>query len=373
MSPLTVGVIKEAAPGERRVALIPDSVAKLSAAGLHVLVEHRAGAGAWFADEAYAAAGAESVSAAEVYERADVVVALARPRIELLHSGQVAVGMLAPQADPGYVRDLAAAGVTAVSLDALPRTLSAAQAMDALTSQANVAGYKAALVAADTYERFFPLLVTAAGTARPARVLVLGAGVAGLQAIGTARRLGAIVSAYDVRPAAREDIASVGAAFLELDLVADAAGEGGYARELTADRQRAEQDRLAGRIAEHDVVITTARVPGRPPPVLVTETALKRMRPGSVVVDLAAGDLGGNVEGSRPGETVVTGGGVTVIGADNLPATMPAAASAAYSHNICALLLHLTRDGELALDLDDPVQAAVVTLPEAPDGRGGTS
>jgi H+-translocating NAD(P) transhydrogenase subunit alpha len=247
-----------------------------------------------------------------------------------------------------------------VSLDLIPRTLPRAQPMDALSSQANIAGYKAAVLAAAEFGRFFPLLITAAGTARPARVLVLGTGVAGLQAIGTARRLGAVVSAYDVRPATRGEVESLGATFVELTAVGPAAGDGGYARALTDDERQAQQDELAGHIARHDVVITTAQVPGRRPPVLVTADALKTMAAGSVVVDMGASDLGGNVEGSRPDETVTTENGVTVIGAGHLPSTMPAAASAMYARNVSALLLYLIKDGKLALDLSDDLQAGVV-------------
>jgi NAD(P) transhydrogenase subunit alpha len=229
-----------------------------------------------------------------------------------------------------------------------------------------VAGYKAVLVAAVEFGRFFPLLITAAGTARPARVLVLGAGVAGLQAIGTARRLGAVVSGYDVRPSSKDEVTSLGATFVELTSVGSAAGEGGYARELTADERQAQQEELTGHIARQDVVITTAQVPGRKPPLLVTEDAVKAMAPGSVIVDMAASPFGGNVTGSVPGETSVTGNGVTIVGAENLAATVPTAASNAYSRNISALLLHLTSGGVLAIDTSDQIQAGVVI---AHDGR----
>ncbi|PWU54877.1 NAD(P) transhydrogenase subunit alpha [Micromonospora globispora] len=360
MNPLTVGVRREDEPGERRVALTPDGVGRLVAAGMTVVVESDAGTAAWFDNNSYAEAGAELVTTGELYDRADVVLSIGLVPPERLRAGQAVVGMFAPLRQPGYAADLAARGVTMVSVDGVPRTLSRAQTMDALTSQANIAGYKAVLVAANAYERFFPLLITAAGTARPAEVLVLGAGVAGLQAIGTARRLGAVVRAYDVRPAARGEVESLGAAFVELASVADARGEGGYARALAEDEQQAQQRELAEQVARHDVVITTAQVPGRRPPLLVTADAVKAMKPGSVVVDLAASPLGGNVAGSEPGRTVVTGNGVTVIGADNLPATMPTAASAAYSRNITALLLHLVRDGALAVDTGDEIQAGVV-------------
>ncbi len=360
---MKAAVVKETAPGERRVALVPDAIARLRPAGIDVLVESGAGEGAWLADAVYADAGAAIVSSAELYRTADVILTVAKPSAAMagqLKPGQAIVGMLAPLTDPDLAAVLAAQGVTAISLDGLPRTLSRTQPMDALSSQSNVAGYKAALVAATAFGRFFPMLITAAGTARPAKVLVLGAGVAGLQAIGTARRLGAVVSGYDVRPSSKTEVESLGATFIELTSVGSAAGEGGYARELTAEERQAQQDELAGHIARHDVVITTAQVPGRRPPRLVTEDAVKAMTPGSVIVDMGASVLGGNVAGSRPGETVVTGNGITIIGADNLPATVPAAASAAYSRNISALLLHLTKDGALAIDTGDEIQAGVV-------------
>jgi NAD(P) transhydrogenase subunit alpha len=252
------------------------------------------------------------------------------------------------------------ARVTAVSLDLIPRTLSRAQPMDALTSQASVAGYKAVLVAADAYGGYLPMMMTAAGTVKPATVLVLGAGVAGLQAIGTARRLGAVVTGYDVRPETRQEVASLGARFLDLGTAVEAAGAGGYARELTAAERDAQQRALDERIAGFDIVITTAAVPGRRPPVLVTEEALKGMRPGSVVVDLASGPLGGNVALSRPDTTVETATGVTVIGAGGLPAQMPIAASTAYARNIAATLVQFVRDGALAIDTSDELQAAIV-------------
>ncbi|HEY2549978.1 MAG TPA: NAD(P) transhydrogenase subunit alpha, partial [Streptosporangiaceae bacterium] len=242
----------------------------------------------------------------------------------------------------------------------IPRTLPRAQPMDALSSQANIAGYKAAVLGAAEFGRFFPLLITAAGTARPAKVLVLGAGVAGLQAIGTAKRLGAVVTGYDVRPATKTEVESLGAAFLELTAVGAAAGEGGYARALTDAEREAQQEELSGHIARHDVVITTAQVPGRRPPLLVTADALKSMAAGSIVVDMGASELGGNVEGSVPAETVITENGISIIGAANLPATMPAAASAMYARNISSLLLYLIKDGALTLDLTDDLQAGVV-------------
>jgi NAD(P) transhydrogenase subunit alpha len=360
---MKVAVVKETAPGERRVALVPEAVGRLRAAGIEVMVESGAGDGAWFGDSAYAEAGATVASRDELLAQAALVVTVTRPdeaTTAALRSGQAVLGMLNPLAAPEYAAALAARGVTVISLDGLPRTLPKAQAMDALTSQANVAGYKAVLVAAAAFGRFFPLLITAAGTARPAKVLVLGTGVAGLQAIGTARRLGAVVSAYDVRPQTKTEVESLGATFIELTSVGPAAGEGGYARALTAEEQQAQQAELTGHIARQDVVITTAQVPGRKPPVLLTADAVKAMAAGSVVVDMAAGPLGGNVEGSAPDETRVTENGVTVIGAGNLAATVPTAASSAFSRNVSALLAHLVKDGSLAIDPSDDIQAGVV-------------
>jgi H+-translocating NAD(P) transhydrogenase subunit alpha len=379
-----VAVIKEAWPTERRVALVPETVAKLRGAGLEVLVEAGAGMRSWLADEAYAEAGATIMAAGELAATADALLMVGPPdqaRLATLRPGQLVLGLLAPLTSPGLVAALAAGGVTAASLDLLPRTLPRAQPMDALSSQANIAGYKAAVLAAAEFGRFFPLLITAAGTARPAKVLVLGAGVAGLQAIGTARRLGAVVSGYDVRPATKTEVESLGATFLDLSAVGPAAGQGGYARELSQDERQAQQDELAGHIARHDVIITTAQVPGRRPPELVSADALKMMQAGSVVVDMGASDLGGNVAGSRPDATVVTENGVTVIGAGHLPSTMPAAASAMYARNISSLLLYLVKDGELALDLSDDLQAGVVITRDgsvihpalAPAANGGAA
>jgi NAD(P) transhydrogenase subunit alpha len=358
-----VAVIKEAAPWERRVALVPEGVAKLCGAGLEVLTEAGAGDRSWLADEAYAEAGATVLARDELLAAADALLMVGPPDAGVtaaLRAGQLVIGLLAPLTSPDLVATAVKAGVTAVSLDLLPRTLPRAQPMDALSSQASIAGYKAAVLAAGEFGRFFPLLITAAGTARPAKVLVLGAGVAGLQAIGTARRLGAVVTGYDVRPAAKAEVESLGATFLELTSVGPAAGEGGYARELTGEERQAQQDELAGHIGRHDVVISTAQVPGRRPPELVSADALKTMAAGSVVVDMGASDLGGNVAGSVPDQTIVTENGVTVIGAGRLPSSMPAAASAMYSRNISSLLLYLVKDGELALDLSDDLQAGVV-------------
>jgi NAD(P) transhydrogenase subunit alpha len=360
---MKVAVLRETAPGERRVSLVPEAVTKLRAADLEVLVESGAGGGAWLSDDAFTEAGASIATRGEIQQTADAIVLVGRPDDDAIagfRQGQAVLGMLAPLGDPSFARRLAEAGVTSVSLDLIPRTLPRAQQMDALSSQANIAGYKAAVLAADTFGRFFPLLITAAGTARPAKVLVLGTGVAGLQAIGTARRLGAVVSAYDVRPETKTEAESLGATFIELTSVGSASGEGGYARALTEEERQAQQDELAGHIARHDVVITTAQVPGRRPPLLITGHALKAMAPGSVIVDMGASALGGNVAGSQAGETVVTENGVTIVGAANLASTMPAAASAMYARNMSSLLLYLVKDGALAVDLSDDLQRGVV-------------
>ncbi len=361
--PMKVGVAKETAAGERRVALVPEALGKLTAAGLEVLVEAGAGDGAMIPDQAFRDAGATVVATDELCAQSDVILRVQKPagaEIARLRSGQALVGLLSPLLDPALMQTLAEAGVTAISLDAIPRTLSRAQTMDALSSQANVGGYKAVLVAANAYGRYFPLLTTAAGTAKPANVLILGIGVAGLQAIGTARRLGAVVAAYDVRPETAEQAESLGAKFVRLRTAIDATGSGGYARALTPEEQAAQQAELNEVIGNQDVVITTAQVPGRKPPVLVTAAAVANMRPGSVIVDMAASALGGNCELSRPGETVVTANGVTVISPENLPASMPASSSQFYARNISALLLGMVKGGALALDFDDEVTRATV-------------
>ena len=360
---MKVGVARETASGERRVALVPESLGKLTSAGLEVLVETGAGDGSLIPDRAFADAGATVVPTADLYAEADVVLRVQKPSAEdaaRLRSGQAVVGLLQPLLDPGLMDQLAKAGVIAISLDAIPRTLSRAQTMDALSSQANVGGYKAVLLAATAYGRYFPLLTTAAGTAKPANVLILGIGVAGLQAIGTARRLGAVVKAYDVRPETKEQAESLGAQFVTLKTAIDATGAGGYARALTPEEQAAQQAELNGVIASMDVVITTAQVPGRKPPVLVTAEAVGGMKPGSVIVDMAAGPLGGNCELSQAGQTVVTDDAVTILAPDNLPASMPAGASQFYARNISSLLLGMIKDGALHLDFSDEVTAATV-------------
>jgi NAD(P) transhydrogenase subunit alpha len=360
---MKVGVAREITPGERRVALVPETVEKLRGAKLTVLVEHGAGIAASFPDHSYSEAGARVVTRATLYSECDVILRIHRPaaaEVRMMHRNQVVIGLLAPLLDPHGMAGMARHHVTAISLDAIPRTLSRAQSMDALSSQANIAGYKAALIAADSYGRFFPLLTTAAGTARPANVLVLGVGVAGLQAIAVARRLGAAVKAYDVRPATREQVESLGAQFVTLKSVPDATGQGGYARALTAKERAAQQTELNEIIAAHDIVITTAQVPGQKPPVLVTKTAVAGMRVGSVIVDMAASELGGNCELSRPGKVVTTPNGVEIHAPENVPSLMAPGASVFYSRNIANLLLNFVDNGKLNIDFADEVTAATV-------------
>lgn len=364
---MKIGVVKERAPNERRVALVPDALKPLIAAGAELLVERGAGDAAALPDALYTAAGAQVVDRAALYKDADVILRVQKPDgedVRSLRKGQTVIGLLQPLLDPKLMTTLADAGVVAISLDAIPRQLSRAQSMDVLSSQANVGGYRAVLIAAEAYGRYFPLLTTAAGTARPANVLVLGIGVAGLQAIATARRLGAIVKAYDVRSETKEQAESLGAQFIVLKSVADATGTGGYARELTADERTAQQQELNGHIGAMDVVITTAQVPGRRPPLLVTADAVKGMKAGSVIVDMAASALGGNVELSKPDETVVTDNGVTILAPTNLPATMPAGASQFYARNIASFLLHFLKDGNLNIDLSDEITGATVITHE---------
>jgi H+-translocating NAD(P) transhydrogenase subunit alpha len=349
-----VAVPNETGAGERRVALVPDSVGRLTAAGFSIAVEQGAGAAAGFADAEYAAAGAEVVAPDELLAHGEAIVRVGPPaadEVVTLAPGTVVIGFLNPLSDPAGIARLAERGVVAFAMESIPR-ITRAQSMDALSSQSTVAGYKAVVLAADRSPRLFPLLMTAAGTVAPAKVLVLGAGVAGLQAIATARRLGAVVSGFDVRPVVREQVESLGATFLDLGITG-AETEGGYAAELTADEQARQQAALEERIPDFDVVVTTALVPGRPAPKLIPAAAAERMRRGSVIVDLAA-ETGGNCELTEPG-TEVERHGVTVVGFTDLAARLPYHASQLYSRNVSALLLHLAPGGELALDFDDEI------------------
>jgi NAD(P) transhydrogenase subunit alpha len=382
---VTIAVPAETAEAERRVALVPEVVGRLTGAGAAVLVQSGAGSSARYSDNDYAAAGARVLpDASSLFSAADVVVKVAPPSIAeagQLGTGSTYLGFLPPGA-ADVLQALAARKVTAFSMDRLPR-ISRAQSMDALSSQALVSGYQATLIAAERLPRFFPMFMTAAGTVPPAKVLVLGAGVAGLQAIATARRLGAVVEAYDVRAAAAEEVKSLGAQFVELELETQE-GAGGYAKEQGEDFLRKQRDLIGKHVEASDVVITTAAIPGRAAPVLVTTDMVERMRAGSVVVDLAA-ESGGNVESSRPGEDVPVGG-ATVIGARNMPSLMPVHASNLYARNITNLLLLLIKDGNLAPDWTDeivtgccllrdgaPYENPAETLVMNPGASGGTT
>ena len=359
---MKVAVPKELTHDERRVALVPDTATKLGAARLEVAVQAGAGAGAFIPDEAYQQAGARVVThAADLVRDAEAVLKVQAPmpsEVELLPKDAVLISFLQPATQGDVVKALARRGVTAFSLELLPR-ISRAQSMDALSSQASAAGYKAVLIAAERLGKFFPMMMTAAGTVAPSRVLVMGAGVAGLQAIATARRLGAVVSAYDVRPAVKEEVQSLGATFIELPLETQE-GEGGYAREQSEEFLRKQRQLLGEHIARSDVVITTAAVPGRRAPLLVTGEMVQGMRPGSIIVDLAA-ETGGNVELTRPGEEVDVDG-VTIVGTRNIPSTMPLTTSQLFARNVANLLLHLVKDGAINLDFSDEItKGACVT------------
>ena len=360
---MVVGVITETLPGERRVALVPAVLPQVAKAGISVLVQSGAGAAAGFPDADFVKQGAELVATAEdVVARADVLlrVRLSPPDslpgqrdLALVRSGQVLIAFLDPLNQPAIARALAAKGVTALSMELMPR-ITRAQSMDALSSMATIAGYKAVLLAANTLPRMFPMLTTAAGTVKPARVFVIGAGVAGLQAISTARRLGAPVEAYDVRPASKEQVQSVGAKFVELPLeAADAEDKGGYAKAQDESFYTRQREVMARVVAASDVVITTAAIPGKRSPVLVTGDMVKAMAPGSVIVDLAA-ERGGNCDLTRADEEIVAHG-VTIFGPTNLPATVPYHASQMYAKNITTFLTHLVKDGQLVLSADDEI------------------
>ncbi len=358
--PVTVGVLRESAANESRVAIVPEVAAKLKALGARVLVERGAGTAAHFTDSAYA--DAELTDAATILASADVLLCVQPPSVErvaALKAGAVVVGFMQPYARHDLVRALKSRRITSFSMELVPR-ISRAQSMDALSSQASVAGYKAVLIAANTLEKFLPMLTTAAGTIRPASVLVIGAGVAGLQAIATAKRLGAVVEAYDVRSATKDQVKSLGAKFIETGVSAE--GAGGYARELTPEERLKQQEVLDARIAASDAVISTASVPGRAAPRIISRAAVERMKAGSVIVDIAA-EQGGNCELTRAGETVVHGG-VKILGPVNLPASLPYHASEMYSRNLFNLLKPALTKGELAVDWKDEVFSGAVLTHE---------
>ena len=360
---MRIAVPRETMPGENRVALVPETVAKLVKSGIEVAVEAGAGAGATFTDEAYRQAGATIISGArELYAGADVVLKVREPvasdtlgahEADLIREGATVIAFLGRDAQSEAARKMAARGITAFSMEMIPR-ISRAQKMDALSSMSTVAGYKAVLMGAASLGKFFPLLMTAAGTIAPARVFVLGAGVAGLQAIATARRLGAVVEAFDVRPAVRDEVQSLGATFVGHELLDEAAvAAGGYAKEMTSEQQAKQRQLVADRLKQSDVVVSTAMVPGRKAPILIPESTVREMRSGSVIVDLAA-EMGGNCELTEPGRDVVRHG-VTILGPVNLAATVPVHASQMYSRNISTLLTHLVKDKALHLDFEDEI------------------
>ncbi|HEY6608042.1 MAG TPA: Re/Si-specific NAD(P)(+) transhydrogenase subunit alpha [Candidatus Limnocylindria bacterium] len=364
---MKIGVPRETAEGETRVALTPQIAGQLVADGLEVLVQSGAGDASSNLDDAYREAGARIVpDAAQLYSEADMVLRVGRPsdeEVEMLREGTVLIGTLGTLARPEVAERLANRGVTAISMDAIPR-ITRAQSMDTLSSQATVGGYKAVLLAAERLPKFFPLLTTAAGTIRPARGIVMGAGVAGLMAIGTARRLGAVVEATDVRPVVKEQVQSLGGTFIEVEMTDEekAAAEtaGGYATEMSDDYKRRQAELIAERVKEADFIITTALIPGRPAPKLVTDAMVASMKPGSVIIDMAA-EMGGNVEGTEPNREVVRHG-VTIIGITNLPATMPGSATQMYAKNLQTLIKHLIPESDLVLDFDDEItKGATIT------------
>lgn len=358
---MKIAVVKEIEVGERRVALVPDVVARLVKQGLEVWVEAGAGEGAFFTDAAYEAAGATIIhDSTALWQQADVMLKVSPPgqredgqhEGDLLRSGATLISFLNPLGKPALAQRLADRKITAFSMELVPRT-SRAQTMDALSSQASLAGYKAMLIGAAALPKFFPMLTTAAGTIAPAKVFVIGAGVAGLQAIATGRRLGAVVEAFDIRPAVKEEVQSLGAKFVEVKLEEETVAAGGYAREISDTSKQRTQDAIAEHVRQSDVVVTTAQVPGRRAPLLVTDEMIAQMRPGSVIVDLAA-EQGGNCAGTDPGRDVVVHG-VTIIGPLNLPSSLPVNASQMYAKNVNALLQHLLKDGALQLNFDDDI------------------
>ncbi|WP_018143738.1 NAD(P) transhydrogenase subunit alpha [Alloscardovia criceti] len=368
---LTYGVISERSENEKRTALTPDIVTRLKRSGVATLIESQAGEDAFFSDDDYVKAGATVTTRDEVLSRAQALGFVGRPSaevVEALTPGTWVFGALNSFTDNDYVGTLTRGQLTAVAMERLPRQLSSAQSMDEMTSQNSVTGYKAVLKAADAYGSFFPMMTTAAGTIRPAKVLVLGAGIAGLQAIGTAKRLGAVVTAYDVRPAAQSEVESLGAKFLDLGLDFSAGqGEGGYARELSQEERAAQQAAVDAKAAEFDVIITTAQVPGRKPPLLLTAAGVDGMKRGAVIVDCASSSFGGNVEGSQPNETVTTERGVRILGMPYLASEVPVTASEQISRNLADTVLHFLRTPEeaassavLNVDTNDEIDAAMV-------------
>jgi NAD(P) transhydrogenase subunit alpha len=357
---MKIAVPRETAEGETRVALTPQTAQALIGDGVEVIVERGAGEASFISDESFAEAGATIVpDVGALYSQADVIVRVGRPsheEIGMLHAGTVLIGTLGTLANPQLAAALAKAGVTAISMDAIPR-ITRAQSMDTLSSQATVGGYKAVLIAADKLPKFMPLLTTAAGTVRPARGIIMGAGVAGLMAIGSARRLGAVVEATDVRPVVKEQVQSLGATFIEVEMTeeekAKAETAGGYATEMSEDYKRRQAELIAERVKEADFVITTALIPGRPAPRLVTDEMVRSMKPGSVIVDMAA-EMGGNVEGTEADKEVVRHG-VTIVGLTNLPASMPGSATQMYAKNMQTLLKHLIHDGKIEPDFTDEI------------------
>lgn len=362
-STVTFGVLDETSEHESRVALTPDIVTRLRKAGVSCVIERGAGLAAHYTDDDYTKAGARVLSADEVINNADALGFVDRPSADVLarlRPGTWVIGMLGSFTDSAYIDALDHAGLIGVGMEKLPRQLSSAQSMDEMTSQNSVMGYKAALLAADAYGSFFPMMTTAAGTIRPAKVLILGAGIAGLQAIGTARRLGAVVTAYDVRPASRGEVESLGAKFLDLGLdFSQGQGEGGYARALSADEQAAQQAAVDEKAAGFDVIITTAKVPGRKPPVLLTKAGVNGLKRGAVIVDCAASDLGGNVEGSVVGKQI-TEGGVTIIGAPYLASDVSNTAANLLARNVADVLVHFIRDGKLTIQTGDELDDALI-------------
>lgn len=365
---VTFGILNETSDVESRVALTPDIVTRLGKSGVSCLIESGAGAASQYTDKDYEAVGARVASRDEVIAGADALGFVDRPSADVVakaKAGTWIIGMLGSFTDADYVASLESAGMVGVAIEKLPRQLSSAQSMDEMTSQNSVMGYKAAIVAANAYGSFLPMMTTAAGTIRPAKALVLGAGIAGLQAIGTLKRLGAVVTAYDVRPASKGEVESLGAKFLDLGLdFSKGQGEGGYARALTAEEQAAQQAAVDEKAAGFDIVITTAKVPGRKPPMLLTAAGVNGLKRGAVVVDCAASDLGGNVEGSAIG-THVTEGGVTIIGAPYLASGVATTASNLLARNVADVLVHFVRDGKLSIVAGDELDDALIVAGRA--------